>query len=244
VLRRAALVLVAAAALAGASRGVSTAAPSARTGRAIWQHDCAVCHGSDASGSFRGPDLRASGTADIDFMVRSGRMPVADPSDGTSRRRTRYTASEIDALVSYSERLVDGPRPQDVDVAAGDVANGAKRYQEECAACHQAAGAGGALAFGTVAPKLTEATPIEVVEAMRVGPGSMPVFPSSLLSDDDARDVAAYVDRHLRPGDDPGGLSLWHLGPVPEGLVAWVVGIGALLLVCRALGDRDKAPTD
>jgi ubiquinol-cytochrome c reductase cytochrome c subunit len=79
---------------------------------------------------------------------------------------------------------------------------------------------------------------------MRVGPGSMPVFPASLVPDDDARDVAAYVDRHLREGDDAGGLALWHLGPVPEGLVAWVVGMGALLLVCRALGEREKPSGD
>jgi ubiquinol-cytochrome c reductase cytochrome c subunit len=163
VLRRLALALLLAGGIAVASHQASAAAPRARAGREIWQRDCAVCHGSDGAGSFRGPDLRTLGTADVDFMVRTGRMPITEPADAIRRRRPHYSSSEIDALATYARRFVDGPDVARVDVAAGDVANGAARYQAECAACHQAAGAGGALAYGTDAPKLTDATPREVV---------------------------------------------------------------------------------
>jgi ubiquinol-cytochrome c reductase cytochrome c subunit len=49
--------------------------------------------------------------------------------------------------------------------------------------------------------------------------------------------VAAYVEYLHRP-DDRGGLGLGHLGPIPEGFVGWVVGMGALLLAARLIGTR------
>ena len=54
-------------------------------------------------------------------------------------------------------------------------------------------------------------------------------------------DIARYVNYvHTRPGGengiDAGGFSLAHVGPVAEGLVAWVFGLGALVLFVRRIG--------
>jgi hypothetical protein len=38
--------------------------------------------------------------------------------------------------------------------------------------------------------------------------------------------------------DDRGGLSLWRIGPVPEGLVTWFFGAAALVAVCLLIGKR------
>jgi ubiquinol-cytochrome c reductase cytochrome c subunit len=45
----------------------------------------------------------------------------------------------------------------------------------------------------------------------------------------------SYVD-YLQQAPDPGGLSIGGIGPVPEGLVAWLVGMGSLLLVVVLIG--------
>src|SRR4051794_6647907 len=57
----------------------STAAPvalAAADGAQIWTRDCAFCHGDRGQGSFQGPAITTSGTASVDFMVRTGRMPA------------------------------------------------------------------------------------------------------------------------------------------------------------------------
>ena len=44
--------------------------------------------------------------------------------------------------------------------------------------------------------------------------------------------IVRYVE-YLHDPDDPGGLSLGRIGPIPEGFVALLVGLGALMLVAR-----------
>src|SRR5581483_5537991 len=145
---------------------------------------------------------------------------------------------EIEAIVDYVRTFVAGPDVPNVDTSAADLAAGGEVYRLNCASCHQAVGAGGALAYGVTAPSLDQSTPTQVVEALRVGPGAMPVFGPDQLPDDQAANAAAYVE-YLRKPDDRGGLSLFHLGPVPEGLVAWVIGLGAAFVLIRWLGTRD-----
>ncbi len=97
-------------------------------------------------------------------------------------------------------------------------------------------GEGGALAYGQYAPDLSEATPTQVVEAMRLGPQQMPVYDRATIDDRRAADVAAYV-REIEPPEDRGGWGIGHYGPVPEGLVAFALGIAAILLGARWLGS-------
>jgi ubiquinol-cytochrome c reductase cytochrome c subunit len=66
----------------------------------------------------------------------------------------------------------------------------------------------------------------------------MPVFPPSAIDDQQLASIVRYVE-YLKDPEDPGGASLGRVGPVPEGFVAWVFGIGAILLIARWLG----APT-
>jgi ubiquinol-cytochrome c reductase cytochrome c subunit len=76
-----------------------------------------------------------------------------------------------------------------------------------------------------------------VAEAIRVGPGTMPVFSEKTLSADDVDAIAAYV-QYLRRPSDPGGIAAGHIGPVTEGAVGWLIGFGLLLGVCRWIGTR------
>lgn len=224
----------------GASSKQAANPPLIEQGRRLFLRDCAVCHGPRGEGSERGPNLSAAGTAAVDFMIRTGRMPLSSPRAPLQRHRTRYDDAEISAINAYAATFIThGPAIPTVATHGINLQRGNETYRAECAACHQAAGAGGALAFGVNAPALNQATPLEVVEAMRIGPGRMPKFDPATIDDHEASEVAAYV-RYLHHPTDSGGLNLGHLGPVPEGLVAWLLGLGGLLVIARLLGQRVK----
>lgn len=210
-----------------------------RSGRDIWLGDCAVCHGSRGEGTDRGPDITDVGTGGIDFMVRSGRMPIRDPDDRSERSAPAYADEEIEALLAYAATVVHGPGVPAVDLDGADVAAGGEAYRLNCSACHQMAGQGGALAYGDRAPPLTPVLPVQTVEAMRLGPGNMPVFAPDQFPDEVADDIAAYVEE-LHDPDDAGGWSIGHFGPVPEGAVAFAFGMLPILVLARLLGERDE----
>jgi ubiquinol-cytochrome c reductase cytochrome c subunit len=60
----------------------------------------------------------------------------------------------------------------------------------------------------------------------------MPVFD---YPDEDRNAIVTYVE-YLRTQPDPGGLEIGGIGPVPEGFVAWAVGMAALLIVVVLVG--------
>ena len=47
--------------------------------------------------------------------------------------------------------------------------------------------------------------------------------------------------KYLHAPDDPGGFDLGYTGPVPEGFVAFLFGLGALIVVARWI-TREKDP--
>jgi ubiquinol-cytochrome c reductase cytochrome c subunit len=183
-------------------------------------------------------------------MLRTGRMPIPRPEEQPGRAEVPYTERQIEELVSFVDSLtegtdatVEGPSIPAVDLSAGDIVEGAVLYEEHCAACHGALGSGGALTNGLIAPALRHSTPIEVAEAIRVGgagflTGNMPRFGPEALTDEQVDSITRYV-QYLREPDDRGGHGLGHFGPIPEGFVAWAVGLLALVLVIRWIGTSE-----
>jgi ubiquinol-cytochrome c reductase cytochrome c subunit len=233
-------------------------APAAPDAPAIYLRDCAVCHGSDARGTNRGPTLIGVGRASVDFWVSTGRMPLehavgrdpvsraqqplpaeqlGDPEATTSRHHAAYPRPVIDALVDYVAGLAGGgPDIPLVHPAAGDVSVGGELFRLQCASCHAWAGDGGAL-LNREAPSLHDATVTQIAEAIRTGPGTMPPFGPAALDDHQLDSLVAYV-RYLDAPRDRGGQPLWHLGPVAEGAIAWLFGLGLLLVVLRWMGTE------
>ena len=165
------------------------------------------------------------GAAAADFQLRTGRMPLAVIGKQAVRKPPAYWQRR-DRGARRLRRLARArarPSPWSTWPSA-DAVNGGDLFRANCAACHNAAGVGGALSYGHHAPSLLEATPTEVVEAMRTGPGQMPVFGPDTFTDEQATDIAAYVTGNLQHPDNRGGLALGSTGPVPEGFVAWTVG--------------------
>ena len=221
--------------MAGRTATASQPAQAGGRGQLLYQQSCASCHGQRGEGTERGPSLIGVGAASADFYLSTGRMPIREEQRNPARAKPAFGRSDIDALVAYVASLDGGPAIPAVDPAAGRLAEGEQLYQENCAACHSATGTGGALTSGQAAPSLARSTPVQVAEAVRVGPGAMPKFPPQALNDPQVDSVAAYVG-HLQDSGDRGGYGLGRIGPVTEGLVAWVVGLGLLVLVVRRLG--------
>jgi len=208
-----------------------------REASSIYLADCSTCHGADGTGTSRGPSLRNAGAASVDFMVRTGRMPLASPGATDRRKPSPYSATEQADLIRYVTGLtMGGPEIPVVHPGRGDVANGGQLYRLQCAACHSWGGNGGAL-LGREAPAITAAGPVQVAEAVRTGPGSMPAFGNAALDHRELDDLVAYT-RTLRSPDDRGGWNLGHLGPVSEGAAALVLGLGLMILSIRWLGTN------
>lgn len=171
-------------------------------------------------------------------MLSTGRMPMADPGAQPVRAPAAFTPGQIAAIVDHVTSLAPGGPPiPDVDPDAGDLARGRAVYVANCLACHGAAGQGASVGGGAVAPPLAPATATEVAEALRIGPGAMPPFAPELVAQEDLDSVVRYVVS-LRRGQNPGGWSLGHVGPVVEGFVGVVLGLGLLVLAIRFTGTN------
>lgn len=217
-------------------------------GRALYRTSCVSCHGTEGEGvstggdddRARGPSLAQAGEAGAYYVLSTGRMPLNDPDEQPHRKDPAFDADDIDALVAYVASLGDGPELPEVDLAGADVAEGGALFRGNCQACHSASGSGGALSYGRAAPSLDEATPEEIAAAVRSGPGQMPVFGGTEISAEQLDDLVSYVD-YLQDPQDPGGLPLGRVGPVPEGFVAWSVGVVLLLACVFWIGTRSPA---
>jgi ubiquinol-cytochrome c reductase cytochrome c subunit len=225
--------------------GVRMAQPAdaGMAGAELYRQSCASCHGPDGTGTDYGPSLMGVGAASVDFQLSTGRMPFAgQPGQQAQRKPVAFSQEQIDSLVEYVTRLAgdepSGPAIPEVTLSEGLLSRGHEVFAGSCAPCHGATGNGGAVGGGSLAPPLDRSTPVQTVEAMLTGPGQMPVF---ALPDEDLDAVATYVD-YLQRAPNPGGFSIGGIGPVPEGFVGWVVGMGLLLVVVILVGREWRRP--
>jgi ubiquinol-cytochrome c reductase cytochrome c subunit len=211
-------------------------------GRELYETGCSSCHGPEGRGvsdeqGERGPSLENAGEAAAYYYLSTGRMPLANSEEQPTNKDPAYGPEEIEALVAFVGTLGNGPDVPDVDPEAGDLAVGGEVFRANCQACHGAAGTGGALSYGRAAPRLTSATPRQIGSAVRVGPGEMPVFGPDVIDDDELNGLVRYV-QYLQDPADPGGLPIGRTGPIPEGFVAWLIGMVALLGLVAWIGTR------
>jgi ubiquinol-cytochrome c reductase cytochrome c subunit len=212
----------------------------AEDARDVFVTRCASCHGADAAGTSDGPSLIGVGPAMVDFQLRTGRMPLSDPGVQPKRSDPVFDPATIASVVDYLASLgPGGPEIPAVDIGSGDLSLGQELFVGNCAPCHGATATGGAVGKGALAPSLSLAEPVEIGEAMAVGPGEMPVF----AFDDHERDsIVAFID-YLEHRPDRGGADVGGVGPVPEGFVAWALGMGACIVVALLVGHhRKRAP--
>ncbi|MGW2960276.1 cytochrome bc1 complex diheme cytochrome c subunit [Streptomyces sp. NPDC001220] len=234
------------AALAPAGRAQAGEASQSLTieeGKKLYSVGCASCHGTGGQGSSDGPSLVGVGAAAVDFQVGTGRMPAAT-SQGPQvvAKKNIYTQAQITQLATYIASLGAGPEvptKEQYGPGGADIAAGGELFRTNCAQCHNFVGAGGALTKGKFAPSLEGVDPKHIYEAMQTGPQNMPSFPDTTLSEKNKKDIIAYLDAVNSPKTvNPGGLNLGGLGPVSEGLFAWIFGLGAMIAVAVWVAAR------
>jgi ubiquinol-cytochrome c reductase cytochrome c subunit len=228
----------------GAQADLNTAQQAVANGKAIFDATCSSCHGPDAEGTVNGPSLIGAGGAAVYFQMSTGRMPAKEVGAENERKPTLFTEREILDVAAYIQSIGGGPPvPTDAQVstAGANTALGSQLFSANCAQCHGFAGAGGALTYGKDAPPLTQSTSKQIYTAMLTGPEAMPVFPDTVVPPQAKRDIIAYIEA-TRTEPNPGGFSLGRTGPVTEGLVIFLGGMGFLVLIAMWLTAKRRAP--
>ena len=221
-----------------------SSADQAAKGRQLFLVGCAFCHGQNGegirteNGNEIAPSLVGVGAAAVDFQVGTGRMPMAQPGAQAPRKEPVYTDEEIADLAAYVASLGPGPSvPTSSDYSTAGMSDAQKQeaivrggqiFLTNCTACHNFEGSGGAMPRGGYAPQIRGVDPKYIYEAMLTGPQAMDTFSNGNLSPEEKRDVIAYLGS-LQEAPAYGGFGLGGLGPVSEGLFAWVVGLGSLV---------------
>ena len=236
---------VAAAATPKAQTAAAANAPASesvdvRKGRQLYETTCITCHGQNLQGvPDRGPSLIGVGSASVYFQVSTGRMPVARQEAQAGAKKPKYDETQTLQLAAYVQSVGGGPEIPTGDLRGDDanLAEGGELFRLNCASCHNFAGRGGALSAGKYAPPLDTATDKVIWTAMLSGPQNMPVFSDNQLTTEEKQAITNYV-LTLDEQRDLGGSSIGRLGPVPEGLVIWVIGIGAIMLMILWIGAK------
>jgi ubiquinol-cytochrome c reductase cytochrome c subunit len=225
-------------------------------GKALYGRYCLACHGANGSGVPKNstdrigagplrrqaeqqgyaPSLRGVGALAADFYLRTGYMPLERVGLQPRRSRVLLTGGQIAALTAYVASLGKGPAVPRPQPARGNVSEGLHLFTDHCAGCHQVVAQGGYVT-GAVPPPLEQATPTQIAEAVRIGPYVMPRFSEQAISDRQLDSIVAYV-QYAKSPDDLGGWGIGHIGPVPEGLVAWLIGAAACVGLCLVIGRR------
>jgi len=238
----------------GATFSVASATTSAETtaadrsvqieeGRQIFLKGCSSCHGLNAEGAQIAPSLIGVGAASVDFQVGTGRMPLAEMSAQAMRKDPIYNAEETAALAAYVATLAPGPAiPAESSLnfeRDGSTAEGGELFRNNCAMCHNFAGQGGALSQGKYAPTLMGVEPKHIYEAMITGPQSMPVFSDKTITPEEKLSMIKWI-KAAEAEPNLGGATMGRIGPVSEGLLAWVLGLGLLIGIAVWLTTRAR----
>jgi len=217
----------------------SYSASDVEEGGKLFAANCATCHGMGASGTNDGPSLVGVGAAAVDFQVGTGRMPMQMSGPQAQKKPAQFNEEQTRQLAAYVASLGAGPAIPEEKLldGKGDAANGGELFRVNCAMCHNAAAAGGALTRGKFAPGLAGVTEAHIYEAMATGPQNMPVFNDSNITPEDKRDIITFL-KTIEANGSPGGAELGSLGPVSEGLFVWVAGLGVIIAFTIWLTSR------
>ena len=217
----------------------SASASDVEEGGKLFESNCATCHGMGASGSQAGPSLVGVGAAAVDFQVGTGRMPMQMNGPQAYQKPAQFNEEQTRQLAAYVATLGPGPALPEEHLLdeKGNAAEGGELFRVNCAMCHNAAAAGGALTRGKFAPALADVSGKHIYEAMVTGPQNMPVFSDANISPEGKRDIITFL-KQIEANGSPGGADLGALGPVSEGLFVWIAGLGVIIAFTIWLTSR------
>ena len=212
-------------------------------GKQLFLKGCSSCHGLNAEGGGIAPSLIGVGAASVDFQVATGRMPMADMSTQAMRKKPVYDEKQIEALAAYVSSLAPGPEVPGEELLNyernGSAAEGGELFRTNCAMCHNFAAQGGALTQGKYAPTLMGVEPRHIYEAMITGPQSMPVFSDKTITPAEKLSLIKWI-KAAEKEPNLGGATMGRIGPVTEGLLAWILGLGLLIAIAVWLTTKAR----
>lgn len=223
----------------------ATSQATVDAGKKLFLANCSSCHGSNAEGTNMGPSLIGVGAASVDFQVGTGRMPGQASGPQMMKKPVQFTEEQTAQLAAYVASLAPGPSIPSEEwvgeaaLAKGDTTLGGELFRINCAMCHNAVGAGGALTEGKFAPRLDGVEAKHIYEAMVIGPQNMPVFNDANLTPEDKRDIISYL-KYVEANPSAGGEELGGLGPVAEGLFVWIFVLGGIVVITIWLGAKSN----
>ena len=220
---------------------------SSRAGQLLFAQTCSSCHGNEANGvgpegqATIGPNLVGLGAGDRRLLGDTGRMPAADvKAVEAERRRARLTPLQALELAAWVNSL--DPAVPAVPYAAPEGRQPVGRGRTSSRSTARPATPSPA----TVTRWPTAPTPRRCAE--RHGPPGgrgdphRPGQHAPLHGQPDrpagATTSSAYVTDRIQHPTNPGGFGLGGVGPVAEGFVALLIGVGGLVLVCFWIGER------
>jgi ubiquinol-cytochrome c reductase cytochrome c subunit len=228
----------------GQAEASQTATGDVDQGEKLFYANCSTCHGTGAQGGSAGPSLIGVGAASVDFQVGTGRMPMERTEPQAPDKDVKLSDQDIADLAAFVASLAPGPAipaEEDVAVVTNDerLLEGGELFRTNCAMCHNVIGAGGALTRGKYAPSLDGVSEKHIYEAMVTGPQSMPVFNDANITVEEKQSIISYL-KYVQEQPQPGGLALGGLGPVTEGLFAWVGLLGIIIACTVWLGAKSS----
>lgn len=215
-------------------------------GAVLYAQNCATCHGADGRGgevpvegglapSLHAEDNPAIEAAYVDLVMSTGRMPpVGSAFDNREREVVLDAEQRADVIAWMTDEFgLPGDLPE---VGEGDPAAGREVWAANCQQCHGATGAGGVAGAGAWTPQVTDKSPRQIAEAIRVGPFQMPQFDEEQITDQEVADVAAYLEEIASEPRTP-VFGLIELNPVfASGFVALLAVV--VLLSLTWIGGR------
>jgi len=169
---------------------MAASAADTMDGKALYQANCAKCHGATGEVSEYGKSLKpfpARNHRAIAKLISRDEMRriITYGVKGTAMTPKKYTldALEIEEVIDYIKTFDYTP----------NLANGKKRFKAVCSSCH---GMDGRAKTGVGAKNLvyTKLNLTEIVHTMRYGrPGTLMTSKRHQLSNPDIADVANYV---------------------------------------------------
>jgi ubiquinol-cytochrome c reductase cytochrome c subunit len=213
-----------------------------QAGQQLYQVSCITCHGTNLEGiKGQGPSLIGVGGAAVYFQVSTGRMPLTNQGAYAPRKPAKFDERQTEQLAAYIESIGGGPDIPQGTLRGPDssIAEGGELYRLNCASCHGVTGKGAPLSAGKIAPSLNEANDKQMIAAMLTGPENMPVFSDNQLTPEQKHAIVAYIQT-LKASKDPGGAGIDRIGPVSEAIVAWVGGVGAVMIAILWIGAKSR----
>ena len=168
---------------------------------------------------------------------------MGDMSQQVMRKKPVYDEEVTAALAAYVASLAPGPAIPGAAMLMyerdGNTAEGGELFRTNCAMCHNAAGQGGALTKGKYAPTVMGVSAKHIYEAMITGPQAMPVFGEKAITPEEKLSIIKWI-KAVESEKGLGGASLGKVGPVTEGLVSGVLGIGLLIGIAVWLTTKSR----